>query len=306
MALKEEQLQQLQEFFNHSAFSENGAVITDLDGTAIHEYQGVYSIPQEVEFGLKRIYDLGRPVVLNTLRFPLSVIRTFGREWYRISNAPIPTVLMNGSLLGYIREEADGNIGYEEIEAFPLLPDEISLVMQTVETLIKDGITDLLVFYYPRNWRLGEIIWTPELDKVQAVQNKYMSAAQVVSSSLSALQHELHSQDICMIFLLINVAEDKLMAYQHAKQSNFFTHEGANKLSGAERIAGKLGFELKNSLGAGDTVMDTFLQGVGQAVHVGNPYLDYHGLLPTIKVKNSSELGDLLFTLAAMQRTVTS
>ena len=245
-------------------------------------------------------------MVINTLRFPLSVIRTFGKEWYRISSAPIPTVLMNGSLLGYLTENHDGSIGYEEIEAFPFIPDEITPVMKTVETLISDGITDLLVFYYPRNWRAGEIIWTPDRDKIQDVQNKYLSAAQVVCSGLSALHDELLSQDICMIFLLINVAEDKLMAYQHARQSNFFTHEGVNKLYGAQQLAKKLGFELKHSLGAGDTVMDTFLQGVGQAVHVGNPFLDYHGLLPTIKVKDSSQLGDLLFTLAAMQRTVIS
>ena len=50
--------------------------------------------------------------------------------------------------------------------------------------------------------------------------------------------------------------------------------------------------------------MDTFLTAVGQAVHVGNPYLQYEGLLPTIRVESSKELGDLLFQLAAMQRTI--
>ncbi|MEJ7680254.1 MAG: hypothetical protein WKG06_20850 [Segetibacter sp.] len=69
---------------------------------------------------MKKIYDLGRPVVINTLRFPLSVMRTFGREWYSISNAPVPTVLMNGSQLGYMTETSEGAIGYKEIAAFPL------------------------------------------------------------------------------------------------------------------------------------------------------------------------------------------
>ena len=104
MPLTESQHQQIQSFFNRSKFEVLGGVITDLDGTAIHEFEGRFSIPQSVELGLNRIYELGRPVVLNTLRFPLSVIRTFGKEWYKISNAPIPTVLMNGSQLGEYSE----------------------------------------------------------------------------------------------------------------------------------------------------------------------------------------------------------
>ncbi|MFN2439965.1 MAG: hypothetical protein ABR503_12250, partial [Chitinophagaceae bacterium] len=94
MPLTEAQQLQVQQFFNQSDFAESGGVITDLDGTAIHEFKGKYSIPQSVELGLQKIHALGRPVVINTLRFPLSVIRTFGKEWYEISNAPIPTVLM--------------------------------------------------------------------------------------------------------------------------------------------------------------------------------------------------------------------
>jgi hypothetical protein len=30
---------------------------------------------------------MGRPVVLNSLRFPLSVMRTLGKEWLAIANA---------------------------------------------------------------------------------------------------------------------------------------------------------------------------------------------------------------------------
>src|SRR3954468_1818745 len=114
MLSKEHQLQ-LQNFFDKSFFAESGGIITDLDGTAIHEFQGNYSIPKTVELGLKKIYDLGRPIVLNTLRFPLSVIRTFGEDWYNISRKPIPAVLMNGSQLGYVVQKKDGNIIFEEI-----------------------------------------------------------------------------------------------------------------------------------------------------------------------------------------------
>jgi hydroxymethylpyrimidine pyrophosphatase-like HAD family hydrolase len=304
MALSESQHHQLQAFFNQSKFDEHGAVITDLDGTAIHEYEGRFSIPQSVEFGLNRLYEIGRPVVLNTLRFPLSVIRTFGQEWYRISNKAIPTVLMNGSQLGYITKDGQGNFGYEEIEAFPLHPDEIKEPFTIVENLIKENIQDLLVFYYPRNWSLGEIIWTPLKEKIDPVQNKYLSASKVYSCPLEELKNKLLDQEICMIFLLIDIPQDKLMAYQHTKRNNFFTHKGVDKDFGADQISKHLGFELKHSLGAGDSEMDTFLQSVGLAVHVGNPYLAYEGLLPAMKVNNSTELGELLFELAAMQRNV--
>jgi len=304
MALPASQSAQLQHFFNHSKFDECGGLITDLDGTAIHEFEGHYSIPQSVQLGLDKIYDLGRPIVLNTLRFPLSVIRTFGKEWYKISNAPIPTVLMNGSQLGYIMQNKEGNFLYNEIDAFPLEPTEIAAVLQIITSFIKNNDLDLLVFYYPRDWEQGEIIWTPLPSKIDMVQKKYMSASKVYSSSLENLQSDLHDQEICMIFLLIDVPQDRLMAYQHTKRNNFFTHKGVDKDFGAQQIANHLQFELKHSIGAGDTEMDSFLRSVGLAIHVGNPLLTYEGLLPPIKVKNSSEFGEILFELAAMQRNV--
>ena len=306
MALAANQSAQLQEFFNHSKFEECGALITDLDGTAIHEFEGHYSLPQSVQLGLEKIYDLGRPIVLNTLRFPLSVIRTFGKEWYTISNAPIPTVLMNGSQLGYIMQNDEGKFLYSELAAFPLDPNEIAGVLQIITSFIKNNDLDLLVFYYPRDWQQGEIIWTPVADKIEAVQKKYLSASKVYSSSLENLQTDLYSQEICMIFLLIDVPQDRLMAYQHTKRNNFFTHKGVDKDFGAQQIANHLQFELKHSIGAGDSEMDSFLRSVGLAIHVGNPLLSIEGPLPPIKAKNSSEFGELLFALAAMQRNVIS
>ena len=304
MPLSEAQHRQLQRFFHDSRFEERGGVITDLDGTAIHEYEGRYSIPRSVEVALIKIYEMGRPVVINTLRFPLSVIRTFAKDWYKISNAPIPTVLLNGSLLGYVATDAAGNFEYREIEAFPFRPEDIQQPLQTVGDLLRDKVSDLLVFYYPRDWRQGEIIWTPLEDKIPEVQQKYRSAAKVYSSPLEKLKKDLLDQEICLVFLLLNVPEDKLMAYQHTKQSNFFTRGGVDKKSGAEQIARHLGFDLTHSVGAGDSEMDRFLSAVGQAIHVGNPFLSFEGVLPPIKVNNSSELGELLFELAAMQRSV--
>lgn len=304
MPLTENQHHQLQEFFNKSQFEKCGAVITDLDGTAIHEYEGRFSIPQSVELGLNKVYELGRPVVLNTLRFPLSVIRSFGKEWYKISNKPIPTVLMNGSQAGFIIQDESGEFGYEELFAFMLEPAEIEKILGIVENFLNESVSDLLVFYYPRDWRKGELIWTPVAEKIQMVEKKYLSASSVYSSSVSALRQDLLNEDICMVFLLIDIPQDKLMAYQHTKRSNFFTHEGVDKRFGSEQIAKELDFDLEHSVGAGDSEMDNFLNAVGLAVHVGNPYLKFEGMLPPVKLKNSTELGELLFELAAMQRSV--
>src|SRR5215208_6592954 len=134
---------------------------TDLDGTAVHEFQGKIAIPKEVELGLMRHYERGRPLILNSLRFPLSVIRTFGQDWYRLSNAPIPTVTLNGSLIGFVKKTDHSELEFEEAAAFPLTKEEILKALKGVEGLLNRGIKNLLVFYYPRDWRLGEVIWTP-------------------------------------------------------------------------------------------------------------------------------------------------
>src|SRR5678816_413056 len=125
MVLREDIEVKLQRFIEQSSFATSGVVITDLDGTAVHEFQGKIAIPKEVELGLMRHYERGRPLILNSLRFPLSVIRTFGQDWYRLSNAPIPTVTLNGSLMGFVKKTDEGELGFEEAVAFPLTKEEI-------------------------------------------------------------------------------------------------------------------------------------------------------------------------------------
>ena len=295
MALATEADAKLQRFVSQSSFEKNGGVITDLDGTAVHEFRGQIVIPKEVELGLLHHYEQGRPVVLNSLRFPLSVLRTFAKEWYRLSNAPIPTVTLNGSLIGFVKKNAEDELVFEEAAAFPLTNEEINAALQGVERLIDGGFKNLLVFYYPRDWRMGEIIWTPVPENVIPVKEKYLSASAVTAVELSKLQTQMLTEQICMIFLLIDAPQDQLMAYQHTKQSNFITHTGVDKLFGAQRMAEVLNLDLESSLGAGDTELDTFLKGVGLAVHVGNNALEFRGLLDTITLANSQELGDLLF-----------
>jgi hydroxymethylpyrimidine pyrophosphatase-like HAD family hydrolase len=298
VAIPTSDLAELDRFVSESRFGSRGAVFTDIDGTAVHEHEGRLSIPGVVEYGLKRLYDAGRPVILNSLRFPLSVIRSFGSEWYRISGTPIPTISLNGSQIGRVVQGASGDLSFEELEAFPLRPREIEEMMEGVRGLVANGVDELLVFFYPRDWRAGEQIWTPSPQRIEQVTGKYRSASSVRATPLDALEAALLAEPICMIFLLIDLPEDRLMAYQHTKRTSFFTHEGVDKLRGAEEMARVLGIELADSVGAGDSELDTFLRGVGLAVLVGNQDLDFRGRRATLRVPSSLELGEILFRLA--------
>jgi hypothetical protein len=289
------------DFAHDSGFTERGGVVIDLDGTAVHEDSGRIFVPRPVELGLKALYERGRPVVLNSLRFPLSVMRTFGKEWLAISNSPIPVVSMNGSQIGYVQRDKKNEICFEEITAFPLTANDIDACLTGVDALLLDNIRDVLLFYYPRDWRMGEVIWTPTASKVDHVKEKYKSASAVTAVEPEKLQEQLHKEEICMIFLLIERRADELMAYQHSKPSSFFTAKGIDKLTGARAAADYIGFDMEASLGAGDTPMDVFLNGVGMAVHVGPTELSFRGLQSTIRVADSFELGDVMFRLAGIQ-----
>src|ERR1700754_2535884 len=285
----------LQRFIEQSSFTTSGVVITDLDGTAVHEYQGKIAIPKEVELGLMRHYERGRPLILNSLRFPLSVIRTFGQAWYRLSNAPIPTVTLNGSLMGFVKKNEEEELVFKEAVAFPLTKEEIAAALKGVKAILDGGIKNILVFYYPRDWRIGEVIWTPVPENVIPVKEKYASASAVTAVEFPKLQEQMLAEDVCMIFLLIDAPEDQLMAYQHTKRTNFITHKGVDKLFGAQAMAKFLQSDLRDSLGAGDTELDNFLSGVGLALLVGHHELAFRGLVDTIKLRDSMGLGAVLF-----------
>ena len=294
---------QLRSFLTASRFAHEGAFITDLDGTAVHEVEGRVAIPHTVSHGLKHLNDLGRPVILNTLRFPLNVIRTFGREWHAITHAPLPLVSLNGAIIGHLTS-TDYGVTFEEVATFPLARSDIEELLAGVQGLVDGGVHDLVLFYYPRNWMIGELIWTPAPERVEELRAKYLSATEITSGALDHLRQSLLSQDICMIFLLIEAEEDRLMAYQHTKRSNFVTRAGVDKLFGAQEATTRLGLNLAQCVGAGDTPMDTFLKGVGLAVQVGPLDLAFHGLQQTVKLANSLEFGALLFRLADLQRGI--
>jgi hydroxymethylpyrimidine pyrophosphatase-like HAD family hydrolase len=292
---------QLRAFLRDSDFMDQGSIITDLDGTVVHEDQGRVEIPVPVGASLKELYELGRPLILNTLRFPLSVIRVFGREWYEMSKGPIPLVTLNGSQIGMITLK-ERDLVFDEINAFPLKRPEIEEILERIHGLLTAGLTDVLVFYYPRDWRIGEVLWTPIPENVARLKQKYPSASSVTAIEFEKLQRQLLSEDICMFFILINIPEDKLMAYQHTQRSSFSTTAGVDKLHGARMIAEHLGVNLAHSVGAGDTEMDRFLNGVGLALTVGDQSLPFRGVLQTIKLKTVLELGTVLFRLTELQK----
>ena len=272
-------------------------VVLDLDGTALLEDHGKVFISSSVEKGVKAMHDLQVPVVINTLRFPLSVMTTVGEAWYDIADAPILTVLLNGSILGYIKC-TDGNLHYEELVAYPLSRQEITSMLEGVTQLCKAGIDDVLFFFYSRDWKEGETLWTPCADKVAGLQEKFVSASRVISGNVDQLAEELLRREICMTSLFIDHPEDKLMAYQHSKRNSFFTAKGVNKTSGTQEIAKRFDLSTISALGAGDTEMDTFLSEVGFSVIVGDAKLPFRGRQESARVATPLELGELILEYA--------
>ena len=292
----------LREFAASSRFREGGGIVTDLDGTAVHEYEGRVAIPHGVSHALKRLSEQGHPIAINTLRFPMSVIGTFGQEWYAITNAPLPLISLNGSLIGHLKECPSGSIVFEETEAHVLSPDGVEEVLTGVEGLISNGVDRLLVFYYPRDWRLGELIWTPVCDRMEHVRHKYLSASEVFCGSVDRLRQKRAECEVCMMFLLVEQPLDELMAYQHVKPTSFITSRGIDKRDGLRHFAAREGIDPADWLGAGDTPMDNFLEEVGLAVHVGPMDLEFHGQRQTVKVRDSLEFGDVLAQLSDLHK----
>lgn len=295
-------LPRLQRFLRESHFSERGAVMTDLDGTAVHEVHGRVLLSRSVELGLQRVHAAGRAVLINTLRFPLSIMRAFGTDWRRASGSDMAVVTLKGSLIGRIVGTRDGELAFEEIQAFTLTSGEIDEVLKGVRGLCEQGVSDLLAFHYPRRWRQGEQIWTPESHRIPHVQDKYRSASRVYSGGVEALAAALHAQPQCMVFLLIDAPQERLMAYQHTERARFMTHERVDKRSGAIALAGNLGLTLADSVGAGDADTDTFLNEVGLAAIVGNQDVAFKGRFDTVRLPDAPAFGEMLLAIAETLR----
>lgn len=297
-----EYLPRLKRFLSESRFAERGAVMTDLDGTAVHEVEGRVMLSRSVELGLEQVHAAGHEVLINTLRFPLSIMRVFGAEWRRASGSDMTVVSLKGSQIGRIVGTPDGALAFEEIQAFTLAAEEIDEVLQGVRGLCEQGASDLLVFHYPRQWQQGEMIWTPDPQRILHVQDKYRSASRVFSGGVDVLEEALHAQPQCMVFLLIDAPEDRLMAYQHTQRTRFVTHRGIDKRSGALALADSLGLALADSVGAGDAETDTFLDEVGLAAIVGNQDVAFKGRFDTVRLPDAPAFGEMLLAIAQALR----
>lgn len=295
-------VQQVQAFAASSRFWSEGAVMTDLDGTAVHEVDGKAIISRSVELGLERVHAAGRQVLVNTLRFPLSIMRVFAAQWREATGDDMLAVTLNGSLLGRIREARDGQLVFDELEAFPLQPQDITELMEAVEGLCRAGCDDLLVFRYPRDWRQGELIWTPAAGRVAGVRAKYRSASHVASGPVDALAAALEAQPHCMVFMQIDAPQDRLMAYQHTQRTRFITRAGVDKRHGALALARLSGVVLGQSIGAGDAEPDTFLDETGFSVIVGNQDVRFRGKHATLRVADAPAFGELLLAVADAAR----
>ena len=290
---------EVRDFLRRSHYMARGAVFTDLDGTAVREREGRIHIPPEVEYGLKSVHDSGRMVVINTLRFPRSVLAVFAREWHRITGAAIPLVSLKGSQIGRVCPDASGELVFDEFDAFTLDAGEIEEVLVGIEGMLRDGADDLLVFFYPRDWRIGELIWTPDPQRIVPLQLKYRSASEVFSGPVATLRERLFAGEVCLVFLLHEVPADRRMAYQHTERTRFVTHRGVDKRYGSEQIARRLGIDLAYSVGAGDAETDNFLEACGMAAIVGNANLDFKGTLSTLRLPDPQAWGQVLFELGA-------
>ena len=181
-------------FRSSSSFGARGGIVTDLDGTALHERAGRLYVVDSVAEGLKALVERGRPVVLNTLRFPLNVVHTFGREWSAITSPPVPLISLNGAVVGLLVPKDGDWTSFHELAACPMPPAQTDAALAHIDGLITAGLSNLVVFIYPRDWRAGEIVWTPEPAHVEALRAKYLSATEIVAG-LSRWGHPLLSFD---------------------------------------------------------------------------------------------------------------
>ncbi len=289
-------------FLGQTRFLDSGLVMTDLDGTLIHEHDGMALLSGPVERGLKQLHDAGHVVVANTLRFPLSVLRVLGPEWQRVTGAPLPLVSLNGSLAGRLVVGGTGRLVFEEWAATVLEPSDIAEILDGVGGMAAEHVDDLLVFFYPRDWTRGEIIWAGNQAAAARARVKYLSASRVFSSDLPGLEAALCAQSLCMVFLLVDAPQERLMAYQHTQRTRFVTRTGVDKAYGARAIAQCLGLRLEDAIGAGDAETDTFLKETGFAVIVGSNELDFKGRSCTVRLPDPAALGELLSFAASRQR----
>ncbi|WP_221392700.1 HAD hydrolase family protein [Dyadobacter sp. NIV53] len=296
MSLTIEQKKQISDFTDRREFVEKGGLMTDLDGTVIQEHEGKYFMPDLVREGLVKMYNAQCPVIINTMRFPISVIKTFATDWFVMSKASVPLVSLNGSQIGFINKDKKSKFTFQEIEAFPLKKEEVKKFISDIEQILEQG-GSVLVFYYPRDWVKGEIIWTSDKEKTSETKDRYRSASHVYNSNMEELTRNLESEDICMIFLKA-IQSDPATPFTNTDYKDFYSHQNVDKLFGAKKMISHLEREIHQFVGAGDTPMDVFLKEVGQVIKVGGLNMNFEFNSPVIELKHVPDIGEVFTEVA--------
>ena len=252
-------------------------------------------MPDEVRKGLTDMYNTSCPVIINTMRFPLSVIKTFAADWYDLSKASVPLVSLNGSQIGFINKN-NSDFTFQETSAFPLKGEEILKFISDVDNILGNS-GSVHVFYYPRDWNKGEIIWTSDKEKVSETKDKYKSASFVYNSDLKTLHNNLNTEDICMIFLL-PVITDNDTSFVHTNHKDFYTHQKVDKLSGAKKMISHLHRQIDYFVGAGDTPMDVFLKEVGLVIKVGKMDFNFSFKSSVLQLEHVPDIGEVFTEVA--------
>lgn len=294
MPLTKQQKQEISDFSDSLDFMHKGGLMTDLDGTVIQQKDGRYFMPDPVRTGLMDIYNTHCTVIINTMRFPLSVIKTFADDWYNISKASVPLVSLNGSQTGFVHKEKSG-FTFEETDAFPLKNKDITTFISDLNNVLKDGGKPI-VFYYPRDWKKGEIIWTPDKGLVKEMKEKYRSASHVYGADIQKLHEDLNAEDISMIFLLPGADPDNSARFTGFK--DFYSHHNVDKLYGAKKMISQLGRKIDHFIGAGDTPMDVFLKEVGLVLKVGTMNLNFDCKSTVLQIDRLDEIGEVFTELS--------
>ena len=295
MPLTKQQKQQISDFSDTLDFTQRGGLMTDLDGTVIQQKDGRYFMPEPVKLGLADMYNTHCPVIINSMRFPLSVIKTFAEDWYTISKASVPLVSLNGSQTGFIHKEKKTGFTFEETAAFPLKEKDLKVFVSDLDNVLKDG-GNPVVFYYPRDWTKGEIIWTPDKGLVKEMKERYRSASHVYGGNTEKLYEDLSAEDISMIFLLPGEDQDNSARFTGFK--DFYSHTNVDKLYGAKKMIAQLGRKIDHFIGAGDTPMDVFLKEVGLVLKVGMLNLNFDCKSTVLQIDQLDEIGEVFTELS--------
>jgi len=265
----------------------------DLDGTIRTKEDGV---PIEVKSGITHLWQDDVTTTVMTGR-GYARLREMLKSSYNdvISQSPItPLGLETGARI------ADRN-GKKNLKYYPL---PVSEIQQTLETIVQNTSDVKLLAYYPERIDRRAVLWTPNSDKAQLLQEKYGHFADINTDTPSALEKLMFEDKPCMIAIQ---PETSGLLEAFPKGLNAVTNEGfinvnpvgIGKDTGTKDIAEILGVELSQVMVAGNDQNDVpFMNsGAGRKLWVGERVAGVLTIPDIIEVASPQELGTYLSTI---------